>query len=65
MVATDGIVFDEGHPGLPISKRLGEWDETEYKDLVFLCQGYTGVRQGKDNVLKVKTRGVPKQRIRE
>jgi hypothetical protein len=60
MVATDGIVFDERHPGLPISRRLGEWEQTEYHELVLFMPGVYWHNSGKDNLLKVKTRGVPK-----
>jgi len=65
MVATDGIVFDSRHPRLPISKRLGEWEETAYNDLVLFMPGVYWSKQGKDNVLKVKTRGVPKAKFKE
>lgn len=60
MVATDGIVFDGRHPGLPISRRLGEWEQKEYHELVLFMPGVYWHNSGKDNLLKVKTRGVPK-----
>jgi hypothetical protein len=60
MVATDGIVFDRRHEGLPISRELGEWDETEYHELTLFMPGVYWHKGGKENLLKVKTRGVPK-----
>lgn len=65
MVATDGIVFDTKHEKLTIGKGLGEWEETEYRELVLFMPGVYWSKQGKDNVLKVKTRGVPKAKFRE
>jgi DNA polymerase type B, organellar and viral len=60
MVATDGICFDEPHTGLPISKKLGEWDESEYTDLTLFKPGVYWHKEGREAVLKAKTRGVPK-----
>jgi DNA polymerase type B, organellar and viral len=60
MVATDGISFDSPHPALPISKALGEWEETEYTDLTLFKPGVYWHRKGKDAILDAKTRGVPK-----
>jgi hypothetical protein len=60
MVATDGICFDVPHTGLPISKALGEWDETEYTDLRLFKPGVYWHKEGEDAILKAKTRGVPK-----
>lgn len=65
MVATDGIVFDSRHTGLPISRRLGEWDEAEYHELVLFMPGVYWHNSGKDNMLKVKTRGVPKKEFQK
>jgi hypothetical protein len=39
MVATDGIFFDSPHPSLPISKKLGEWDYSERKNLTLFKPG--------------------------
>ncbi len=61
MVATDGILFDTPHPTLPVSKRLGEWDYSTYTDVVLFKPGVYWHRQGKEALLKVKSRGVPKQ----
>jgi hypothetical protein len=61
MVATDGVVFQERHPGLTLGKGLGEWEESEYRDLVLFMPGVYWHKAGKENVLKVKTRGVPKK----
>lgn len=60
MVATDGICFDSRHPSLPVSDKLGEWDHTEYNDLVLYKPGVYWHKEGKENLLKAKTRGVPK-----
>jgi hypothetical protein len=65
MVATDGIVFDQRHTGLPISRRLGEWDEAEYHELTLFMPGVYWHNSGKDNLLKVKTRGVPKAQFQD
>lgn len=60
MVATDGVCFDSRHPGLPISKNLGEWEETRYDDLCLFKPGVYWHRQGKERLAKIKSRGVPK-----
>lgn len=39
MVATDAVFFLTPHPGLPISKRLGEWDHTERSNLTLFKPG--------------------------
>jgi len=65
MVATDGICFDEPHTRLPISKKLGEWDESEYTDLTLFKPGVYWHKEGREAVLKAKTRGVPKGRKAE
>jgi hypothetical protein len=62
MVATDGICFDVPHSGLPISKKLGEWEQTEYTDLTLFKPGVYWHKEGREAVLKAKTRGVPKGR---
>jgi hypothetical protein len=59
MVATDGVCFDTRHPALPISKNLGEWEESEYTDLCLFKPGVYWHKAGKESVLKAKTRGVP------
>lgn len=61
MVATDGICFDSIHPSLPVSKALGEWAETIYHDLVLFKPGVYWHREGKENLVKVKSRGVPRE----
>jgi hypothetical protein len=60
MVATDGIAFDSPHPTLPVSKKLGEWDHSVYTDLCLFKPGVYWHRVGKEQLLKAKTRGVPK-----
>jgi DNA polymerase type B, organellar and viral len=60
MVATDGICFDSPNPSLPVSKKLGEWSYTEYTDLCLFKPGVYWHREGKEALLKVKSRGVPK-----
>jgi DNA polymerase type B, organellar and viral len=61
MVATDGICFDSPHPSLPVSKKLGEWDATTYIDLCLFKPGVYWHKQGKEALLKIKSRGVPKK----
>ena len=39
MVATDGVFFDSVHPGLPISKKLGEWDYAKRENLTLFKPG--------------------------
>lgn len=39
MVATDAVFFCNPHPGLPISKRLGEWDYTKRHNLTLFKPG--------------------------
>jgi hypothetical protein len=60
MVATDGICFDSPNPNLPVSKKLGQWDYTEYYDLVLFKPGVYWHKDGKQALLKVKSRGVPR-----
>lgn len=65
MVATDGICFDSPHPYLPVSKELGEWAQSEYEELVLFKPGVYWHKVGKDNLLKVKSRGVPRDAFLE
>jgi DNA polymerase type B, organellar and viral len=65
MVATDGVCFDSPHPGLAVSKQLGEWDATEYTDLCLFKPGVYWHKEGKEALLKVKSRGVPKAEFME
>lgn len=60
MVATDGICFDSPHPYLPKSKNLGDWGESTYTDLCLFKPGVYWHKEGKEKLLKVKSRGVPK-----
>lgn len=39
MVATDGVFFDAIHPGLPLSNKLGEWEETTRDNLALFKPG--------------------------
>ena len=39
MVATDAVFFATPHPGLPISKRLGEWDYEKRSNLTLFKPG--------------------------
>ncbi len=39
MVATDAVFFLDPHPGLPITKRLGEWDYTTRTNLTLFKPG--------------------------
>lgn len=65
MVATDGVCFDTPHPTLPISKNLGEWGEDTYTDLCLFKPGVYWHTDGKQALLKVKSRGVPKKEFRQ
>lgn len=73
MVATDGICFDAPHPGLDSEieaytkatgkqkdDRLGYWERVVYTDLCLYKPGVYWHREGQENLLKAKTRGVPK-----
>lgn len=61
MVATDGVCFDSPHTRLPVSTQLGEWEETTYTDLCLFKPGVYWHKEGKEALLKVKSRGVPKK----
>jgi DNA polymerase type B, organellar and viral len=61
MVATDGICFDSPNPNLPVSTKLGEWALSEYNELCLFKPGVYWHREGKEALLKVKSRGVPKE----
>lgn len=65
MVATDGVCFDSRHPNLAIGKQLGEWDETRYEDLCLFKPGVYWHKAGKEHLLAVKSRGVPKAQFAE
>lgn len=39
MVATDGVYFLTPHPGLPLSKKLGEWEHAEKKNITLFKPG--------------------------
>lgn len=39
MVATDGVYFRSRHPSLPLSERIGEWDETTHENLTLFKPG--------------------------
>jgi hypothetical protein len=63
MVATDGIFFDNPHPDLPTSKKLGEWDYTIRENLTLFKPGVywddatrVAIRNGKS--IGFKARGV-------
>jgi hypothetical protein len=38
-IATDGVYFTSQHPTLPITKELGDWDETIYENMSFFLPG--------------------------
>lgn len=65
MVATDGICFDSRHPTLGNSTVLGAWEESSYLDLCLFKPGVYWHRAGKEALLKVKSRGVPKKEFSE
>ena len=63
MVATDGVFFDGPHPSLPLSNRLGEWEETtrsyltQFKPGVYWDQSTRDAIKA-DKPVKFKARGV-------
>jgi hypothetical protein len=65
MVATDGICFDSPHPTLRVSKTLGEWERSTYIDLCLFKPGVYWHKEGKEALLKCKTRGVPKKEFQQ
>jgi hypothetical protein len=63
MVATDAVFFDEPHPGLEISDKLGTWGYKEHRNLTLFKPGVywdditrEAIRTG--GVAKFKSRGV-------
>jgi DNA polymerase type B, organellar and viral len=60
MIATDGIFVGE-KLDLPVSKKLGEWEETEHDNGIFIVQ--PGIYYVSDG--SVKTRGVERGRINQ
>ena len=60
MIATDGIFVGEKQ-NLLLSNRLGEWEETEHEDGIFIVQPGIYYVSGGD----VKTRGVERGRINQ
>jgi hypothetical protein len=59
MVATDAVIFSSRHPSLPLSKELGEWDESSvYAEDLFKPGTYwsekvrRSIRDGKQPVFK-------------
>lgn len=64
MIATDGIVFKEPHPGLDIDpERLGAWDAGEYQNLSLFMPGVYWHDEAREairanKVPKLKSRGV-------
>jgi len=63
MVATDGVFFTSKHPGLPVSKRLGEWDCSERDNLTLFKPGVYWDDQARNDIAdgkapQFKARGV-------
>lgn len=64
MVATDGIVFKEPHPNLPLSKtELGKWDGDTYENLSLFMPGLYWDDKSREQIAqgktpKLKSRGV-------
>lgn len=64
MIATDGIVFKEPHPYLPISKtELGLWDREEYENLSLFMPGLYWHDKARNDIAEgkspsLKSRGV-------
>jgi DNA polymerase type B, organellar and viral len=65
MVATDGICFDSPHTTLPLTEKLGDWEEEIYTDLCLFKPGVYWHREGKERLAKVKSRGVPKEEFQK
>lgn len=65
MVATDGILFDSPHPSLPLTDKLGDWEEDTYVDVCLFKPGVYWHRDGKERLAKVKSRGVPKEEFQK
>jgi hypothetical protein len=61
MVATDGICFDSPNPTLSISRELGQWAYVTYTDVCLFKPGVYWHKEGKQALLKVKSRGVPRE----
>jgi hypothetical protein len=57
MVATDGVFFSERHPGLPLSSKLGDWDETIKEDLFLFKPGFYWDAESKGKIT-YKSRGI-------
>jgi hypothetical protein len=63
MVATDAVYFLSPHPGLSVSKRLGDWDHTERSNLTLFKPGVywddsTRRRLADGNSASFKARGI-------
>lgn len=67
MVATDGVCFDSPHPWLPgdESKKLGEWEPSVYDELCLFKPGVYWHKSGKEDLLEIKSRGVPQRSFAE
>lgn len=57
MVATDGIFFSSPHPGLTLSKELGDWDESVKDGLFLFKPGFYWDDESKVHV-SYKSRGI-------
>jgi hypothetical protein len=55
MVATDSVVFDSPHPGLPISNNLGEWSEKVSSDLTLIRPGIYWDNASRERIAAGKT----------
>jgi len=63
MVATDAVFFLEPHPSLPISKKLGEWELKERRNLTIFKPGVYWDDETRDQIRagdkpKFKARGI-------
>jgi hypothetical protein len=63
MVATDGVYFRSPHPGLPLSDKLGEWEEGQKSNMTLFKPGVywddktrKAIRDG--DPIRFKSRGV-------
>lgn len=72
-IATDGVYFTSQHPGLAITKELGDWDETVYENMSFFLPGVDWDDKTREKLAKtgkasgdvIRSRGVSAQKLAE
>lgn len=50
MVATDGVYFTTSHPGLALSNKIGEWEETKHSNLTLFKPGVYWDDRARDSI---------------